>query len=64
MSDYNRQMTQTEQQLAYSTELENLTNRYIDECDMTYESLVGCLECYKSFLLYCKHRHDEEEDNE
>ena len=44
-------MKEREQQYAFSCELRSLVNRYANEFDLSYESVIGCLEKEKATLL-------------
>lgn len=55
-------MTQEEQQTAFAQELGKLVDRYAHEFEITFVSMVGCLEMQKAKLTqWCL---DEQEDQE
>ena len=54
-------MKQEAQQLSFSDALTALTDRYSHEYDLTYESMIGCMELHKLWLVNTLH---EEEDPE
>lgn len=43
-------MNEREQQLAFSLEIYNLISRFGNEFEMSYQSMVGCLEIEKARL--------------
>ena len=52
MKNYGQQaITQVEQQSAFSNDLEKLVNHYANEFDLSYQSVIGCLELEKAKLL-------------
>lgn len=55
-------MDQTEQQKAFSDEVRGLINRFIDEYDLTYATMIGVLESHKFELLYNLYSDIEEDD--
>ncbi len=56
-------MDQKDQQYAFRNDLENLTERYSQEFDLTYESMIGAMEVHKSWMLHClNHEHEELDD--
>lgn len=44
-------MTEREQQAAFAKDLEAMVNRYANEFDLSYESILGCFEIEKATLL-------------
>ncbi len=44
-------MTEKEQQKAFEVDLQSLVNRYANEFDLSYASILGCLEIEKATLL-------------
>ena len=61
-------MDQREQQIALCRDLEVLLDRYAQEFEMTYESIIGCLELKKlevaNFLLGGGEDWEDDEDYE
>jgi len=56
-------MDQQDQQAAFRNDLENLTERYCQEFDLTYESMIGSMEVHKAWMLHLlNHEHDEEDE--
>jgi len=45
-------MDQEQQTDIFAQELKNLTNRFCDEYDLTYESMIGAMEVHKGRMLY------------
>lgn len=44
-------MNEREQQSIFTKELEMMVNRFANEFDMSYQSVIGCLELEKAKLL-------------
>jgi len=58
-------MTQEDQQIAFATELEHLICRYTTEFELTYESMVGCIEIQKAYLIHDLNKiHERDEEAE
>lgn len=57
-------MTEREQQSAFSYELEAMVNRFAREFDMSYQSVLGCLELEKAKLINEMLNPELYEDNE
>mgnify|MGYP003675543802 CR=1 FL=1 len=55
-------MTQEQQQNAFAEDLGRLIDRYAEEFEMTFPSMVGCLELQKAKLVdFCLNDLEEEE---
>jgi len=58
-------MNQSDQQIAFSEALERLVHRFCSEFELTYESMIGCLEIQKAYLIHDLNRyHESDEENE
>lgn len=53
-------MDHPQQIIAFTTELENIVERYIEECDMPAASIIGSLELMKFKLMQDAFRQDED----
>jgi len=49
---------------AYSNELENLTYRFIQNWDITFEELVGCIDMHKGWIQWQHYSQIEEKKRE
>lgn len=62
-------MTQEEQQRAFGADLDALCNRYMDEFDLTFSSIIGVLELakltiFRREMLSLKEMEDEMNDGD
>jgi hypothetical protein len=57
-------MDQREQQIAFANDIRAVIDRYGNEFDMTYASLVGILEIEKAFLIDVMMNHDDDDFEE
>jgi hypothetical protein len=57
-------MTQEEQQQAFADDLGRLVDRYANEFEMTFFSMIGCLELQKARLARWTLDQQEEEEGD
>mgnify|MGYP005822494023 CR=1 FL=1 len=55
-------MKQEAQQLSFSEALTSLTDRYTNEFDLTYESMIGVMEMHKLWLVHTLYEEQESEE--